>query len=175
MFDKIIVALDTTEPCTYLFEQALALAKATGAKMTLLSSIVPSYDHKIPYYPGITNYSNALGDSPWDTYQEGQQRRKEAGLKTIQLLSEQAKTEGVQTESVQTSGNPGVVICELAATEDADLVIVGSHGRRGIDEFLMGSVSSYVMHRAPCSVMVVHKPVPTEERLSQQTTQVVAV
>ncbi len=82
--------------------------------------------------------------------------------RVLSELTNQANAKGVQTEFFQKSGEPGKVICELADTEKADLVIVGSHGRRGLGEFLVGSVSNYVMHRAPCSVMVVHELVQAD-------------
>jgi nucleotide-binding universal stress UspA family protein len=50
-------------------------------------------------------------------------------------------------------GEPAVVIAEEAKA--FDLVVVGSHGRRGLDRFLLGSVSHRIVHRAPCSVLVI--------------------
>ncbi|MGF1516635.1 MAG: universal stress protein, partial [Nodosilinea sp.] len=51
--------------------------------------------------------------------------------------------------------SPGRVICTLAKTWAADLIVVGSHRRKGLSELFLGSVSNYVMHHAPCSVLVV--------------------
>jgi len=51
------------------------------------------------------------------------------------------------------TGEPSVLIAEEAKT--FDLVVVGSHGRRGLDRFLLGSVSHSIVHRAPCSVLVI--------------------
>ena len=53
-------------------------------------------------------------------------------------------------------GMPGQKICDRAHSWEADLVVVGSHGRTGLSELLLGSVSNYVMHRAPCSVVILH-------------------
>ena len=50
-------------------------------------------------------------------------------------------------------GEPAPVVTEAA--KDFDLVVVGSHGRKGLDRFLLGSVSHAIVHRAPCSVLVV--------------------
>jgi nucleotide-binding universal stress UspA family protein len=60
--------------------------------------------------------------------------------------------------NVETSveqGAPGEVLCELAGTLGADVVVVGSRGRGVIKRALLGSVSSYVVHNAPCPVLVV--------------------
>lgn len=50
-------------------------------------------------------------------------------------------------------GEPAPVVAEAA--KDFDLVVVGSHGRRGLDRFLLGSVSHAIVHRTPCSILVV--------------------
>lgn len=46
-------------------------------------------------------------------------------------------------------------ICDVAENEDIDLIIIGSHGLRGLSRFLMGSVASKVVKHSPCSVYVV--------------------
>jgi len=55
-------------------------------------------------------------------------------------------------------GNQKSVIVDLAAKWPADLVVIGSHGRRGVERFLLGSVSEAVVRHAPCSVQVVRIP-----------------
>jgi nucleotide-binding universal stress UspA family protein len=52
-------------------------------------------------------------------------------------------------------GAPGAVLCERAEALGADVVVVGSRGRGAIRRALLGSVSSYVVHNAPCPVLVV--------------------
>ena len=52
-------------------------------------------------------------------------------------------------------GEPGELICEVAAEERADLIVVGSHGKGVIRRALLGSVSYHVLHHAPCPVLVV--------------------
>jgi len=52
-------------------------------------------------------------------------------------------------------GDPGPVLCELAEALSADVVVVGSRGRGALRRVLLGSVSSYVVHNAPCPVLVV--------------------
>jgi nucleotide-binding universal stress UspA family protein len=57
-------------------------------------------------------------------------------------------------ELVET-GDPGPVLCKLARELKADVVVVGSRGRGMVTRALLGSVSSYVMHHAPCPVLIV--------------------
>jgi nucleotide-binding universal stress UspA family protein len=56
-------------------------------------------------------------------------------------------------ETIEAQGDPGDVIVE--ASKDADLAIVGSRGLNPLQRLLMGSVSSKVVHRAECDVLVV--------------------
>lgn len=52
-------------------------------------------------------------------------------------------------------GAPALAILQEASASDPDLILVGSHGRRGVTRFLLGSVSHAVLHRAPCPLLIV--------------------
>lgn len=158
MFQKILVALDRENVCNDLFDRALFLAKATNAQLMLLSVLTPDDQDSpaIPIYSEVTYYSPSMNESVWEVYKERYQEYEAKGLTLLRSLTNRALEEGVTTEFTQTPGTPGRAICDLARTWDADLVIVGSHGRKGLSEMLLGSVSNYVMHHAPCSVLVVH-------------------
>jgi nucleotide-binding universal stress UspA family protein len=54
-------------------------------------------------------------------------------------------------------GDPGVVLCARAQDLGADVVVVGSRGRGALKRALLGSVSSYVVHNAPCAVLVLRE------------------
>jgi len=60
---------------------------------------------------------------------------------------------GLEVETIEAQGDPGDVI--VGAATDADLAIVGSRGLNPLQRLLMGSVSSKVVHRAECDVLVV--------------------
>ena len=60
---------------------------------------------------------------------------------------------GIQAETLQERGDPGEVLVE--ASKDADLVIVGSRGLDRLEQIVLGSVSSKVVHEAACDVLVV--------------------
>jgi hypothetical protein len=80
---------------------------------------------------------------------------KQWGINFLQNLTEKATAAGVDTEYTQLTGNPGRTICELANTWEADLILVSSRGLKGLKEMFLGSVSNYVTHHAPCSVLIV--------------------
>jgi len=84
---------------------------------------------------------------------------REASLENGQDLVRQAEDRltkaGYKVEKAVEEGDPKAKIVEDAASWHADLIVLGSHGRKGIDRFLMGSVSEAVSRHAPCSVEVV--------------------
>jgi nucleotide-binding universal stress UspA family protein len=160
MFNRILAALDRSEMGIEVFNQALSLAKLTSADLMLLHVLSHEEDGSpealifpnIDYYPGWNEESFKL-------YQEHWEKFKNEGLQMLQSFSSQAHTAGINTEFTQNSGNPGRMICELARTWNADLIMMGRRGRSGLAEFFLGSQSNYVLHHATCSVQIIHLPV----------------
>ena len=75
---------------------------------------------------------------------------------------------GIQTESRVENGSPAHRLVEEAVNWDADLIVLGTHGRSGLGPLLLGSVARAVLYHAPCSVLVVPGPgrpalIPAEE------------
>jgi nucleotide-binding universal stress UspA family protein len=172
MPNKILVALDRSEIGQQVFEQALVLAKATKADLLLLHVLSPEEEGspRIPmvsnydYYPGLSEQSFEIYQNQWDNF-------KAEGVKMLQTFAAKANTAGISTEFTQTMGNPGKTICKLAANYGANLIVMGHRGLSGIKELLLGSVSNYVLHHAPCSVYIVHtllKPEDIEESPQQE-------
>ncbi len=92
-----------------------------------------------------------------------EQRRKEADA-LVAGVAGRLRAAGFQTSSTVRPGDPRHGIVDAAKEWGADLIVLGSHGRRGVDRFLIGSVSEAVVRHAPCSVEVVRMPdVPRSE------------
>jgi nucleotide-binding universal stress UspA family protein len=86
------------------------------------------------------------------------QRRPEA-TEMVKRAAESLKAVGFKICSYALeSGIPKVVIIDEAKKWGADLIVLGSHGRTGLDRFLLGSVSEAVARYAPCSVEIVRAP-----------------
>lgn len=66
-----------------------------------------------------------------------------------------AREAGVPTESTIRGGHPAREILAVVKEENSDLVVIGTHGRGGVEHLLLGSVAEKVMRKAPCPVMVV--------------------
>jgi nucleotide-binding universal stress UspA family protein len=65
---------------------------------------------------------------------------------------------GFKVTTSVAAGDARSLILENAAEWDADLIVLGSHGRKGLQRFFLGSVSEAVAHHAPCSVYIVRIP-----------------
>ncbi len=156
MLHKILVATAISESSQYVFDQALMLAKSTGACVGLLhvtdpdetSGDPPSYlDNLKPYLNGeasdlccYVGHFEALNPELFGTFVS------------------KATAEGVSTDCIHCFGDPERAISDVAETWKADLIVVGRRGRSGMAEFFLGSVSNYTLHHAPCSVYIVHPP-----------------
>lgn len=71
----------------------------------------------------------------------------------------------VKTEAVVTEGAPGARIVERARTLPADLIVIGSHGRSGVERLILGSVTEKVVRQAECPVMTVPPAAATTSHL----------
>jgi nucleotide-binding universal stress UspA family protein len=158
MFKKILVAIDDTDIGRHVFDEGLSLAKTTGANL-MLQHVVSPFDDKYPnpgyiypygFYPIHTDTSNYYVRQ-WEAV-------KEDGIHFLTLLCNQATIAGVNAEFTQNLGDPGRMICDIASSWGADLIMVGRRGRSGLSEFFLGSVSNYVLHHAHCSVLTVQGP-----------------
>jgi nucleotide-binding universal stress UspA family protein len=157
MLKKILVALDLLKSNESVFQSALDLAMATGSSLMLLHVLSGDRDTG-PTMPISTtwDYYAIVNDRTWKLYQSQWRDYEQRGLEILRDYTHRASKAGVPTEFTQIANSPGRAICTLANTWAADLVVVGSHGRRGLSELLLGSVSNYVVHHAHCSVFVVN-------------------
>lgn len=163
MFKKMIVALDNSEVSKQVFEQALVLAKIAPASLMLVHVLSPEEtgSPNIVMFPNFDYYSG-LNSQSFELYQKQWESSKKEGLQMLQSFNARANTAGISAEFTQNAGSPGRVICDIAQIWNADLIVMGSRGRSGLTELLLGSVSNYVLHHAPCSVHVVHLSASTK-------------
>jgi nucleotide-binding universal stress UspA family protein len=109
--------------------------------------------------------SVADADPQWNPWLQGSALREAhlAGKTNLHerhevLARETAATlreAGIRTEDTVADGNPAHRIVEAAVNWDADLIVVGHHGRSGLEQLVVGSVARSVLYHAPCSVLVV--------------------
>ncbi|MFE4104643.1 universal stress protein [Almyronema epifaneia] len=157
MFQKILVAIDRSEASKPVLAQAIALAKATNASLMLVHVLSTDEEGSpdLPVHP-YASYYPIMNDTVWQSYRQQWDVYEEEMTAWLKQQAQTAIEAGVSTEFSQNSGSAGKTICDIARSWQAALIMVGSRGRSGLKELLLGSVSNYVMHHAPCSVLIVH-------------------
>jgi len=88
----------------------------------------------------------------------------------VTQTAERLEIAGIKASTLVREGEPKSVILDQASQWQADLIVLGSHGRRGINRFLLGSVSDTVAQHSPCSTMIV-RPEAQEQQNSFQPTE----
>ncbi|MCU0533323.1 MAG: universal stress protein [Hydrococcus sp. Prado102] len=157
MFDRVLVAIDMSEMGKKIFNCALSVAEKHQGKLLLLHVLSAEEDNSpLPIPPNLTELYPAVGnDLTLETWRKQWEEFERQGLEVLRSHEREAASVGVSAEFKQISGSPSRVICQVALDWQADLIIIGHRGRSGLSEMLLGSVSNYVIHHAPCSVLMV--------------------
>ncbi|WP_019501937.1 universal stress protein [Pseudanabaena sp. PCC 6802] len=174
MFNKILAAIDASECSKQVFETALSLAKLNNAELMLLHVISP-LDEGYPtlIFPGAADVYPSLYEEAIESYKQQWQEFEQQGLDILRSLASQARELGVTVEFRQPTGDPGKNICNIARSWEAGLIVVGRRGHKGLSELLLGSVSNYVLHHAPCSVLTLQGIAGTSTESDRADAQVV--
>lgn len=173
MFHQILVALDTSEYGKQVFDEALDLATVSNANLKLLH-ILSVEQQNNPLIPISTSrqYFQTFDNRTLEIYQERWETYEEQCLELLRSLQSQAHDTGVKTEVLQCSGTPGKIICDIARNWKADLIVLGRRGHSGVRELFLGSVSNYVLHHAPCSVLTVQGSIPLKSEVTEKTASI---
>lgn len=160
MFKRILVALDDEpEMASHVMEEALSMAKAGPAALHLLHVLFPlGSGFPDPMYMTLDGAFTTANTQAFSAYVNEWKALEQRNLEFLNDRVAQVRKMGIPAEATQAIGEPNRKICEVAKTWNADLIVIGRRGRTGMGEFLLGSVSSYVMHHAPCAVLTVQGP-----------------
>jgi nucleotide-binding universal stress UspA family protein len=140
MFKRIICATDFSDTAEAAWELACDLAHTHQAELVLV--------HVFVELPLNAEVAAASIQQVWE----------EQRLWVEQQLAERvdaARTRGLSARYLFRTGTAPEEIAHTAADENADLVVVGTHGRTGINRLLIGSVAERVVRVAPCPVLTV--------------------
>jgi len=142
MFHRILVATDFSPASTPALEQSVKMAKRDEA----LLLIAHAYQE-----PGLAELSHA----PARVHEEWDQELREGVERKLRPLVEYARKAGIEARALILTGFADEAIIEAARQEGADLIVMGTHGRRGASRLFLGSVASRVISTASCPVMTV--------------------
>lgn len=155
-FQRILVALDRSSQAPLVFERALEQAIAAHSQLHLVHILPIDADLRAVSLAGVGTLADV---DLYGTLKHLQHERLQKELETAQQwlhpYCERAIAQGVEADVDCRAGEPSVLVCDLARTWGADLIVLGRRGHQGIREVVLGSVSNYVIHNAPCSVLVV--------------------
>ena len=140
---RILHASDFSKASGRAFQTAMTMAKANRARLTVVHVIVP-FELVVPeqYVDSGTLDQLAAQARQW-------------GQRQLAKLADRAKRTGARTTTLLREGDPAQQIVRAARSERADLIVVGTHGRRGFSKLLLGSVAERVVGTAPCPVVTV--------------------
>jgi len=142
-FKNILVATDGSKYSAAAASEAIGLAKRNKSKLTVIS-VVPS--------ELMTPTDIEFSMPQRELIAEKEMHEAEKNAKTVK---DAAQKEEVAVQAFVMSGKPSDAIIETAREKGADLIILGSHGKTGIERLLMGSVAERVIVLAACAVLVV--------------------
>ena len=148
MYPKILVPIDSSPPSQAGLDEAIQLAQASGARL-LLVHVMDELSFANGFETGQTYCAELL---------PMMKRRAEALLEKGRARADVA---GVPVETALREGYCGTVpelIVEMAASWGAGLIVVGTHGRRGIGRFVLGSDAEQILRTAPVPVLLVKEP-----------------
>lgn len=142
---KILCAVDFSENSPMVAEYAVGLAKCTGAELLVLY-VAPSLNQYVGFHVPPTSIENFVGEIV-----TGAEKTMETFI--------QENFPGVPVTGRVSTGYAAEEIIALAEKEGANMIVMGTHGRAGIDRILFGSVAEKVVKSAKCPVLTIR---PTE-------------
>jgi nucleotide-binding universal stress UspA family protein len=136
-YQSLLVPFDGSGSSKKALERACALSKAEGAEVSVLY-VIPRYEELMDFFKT-------------DSIKKSLYREAE---KIVESAKKIAAGLGVEIKAVVQEGHAGDKIVELADTMKHDLVVVGTHGWRGVDKALMGSTAERVIAHASCPILI---------------------
>lgn len=135
-YDHILLATDLTPAATHTAKKAMELAEVFGGRLSVV--------HVVETLPGYAAGYVGMVTLEQDLVEQAKTHMKE--LAKMLIVPE--------NDTYVRVGSPKSVILDLAKEQSIDLIIVGSHGRHGIDK-LLGSTAGAILHGAQCDVLTI--------------------
>ena len=141
MFENILVAVDGSKHSDAAFDVTMDISQKYGSQVFVLHVFQGGTGPGTLVSPGFEDDMRAIGQQILDSYEAKVKERRDSLQKNVRMLLEM--------------GDAAQKIMETASKIKCDLVLIGSRGRGGFKELLLGSVSHKVTNHASCAVLVV--------------------
>ena len=143
-YKRVLFCTDFSENADYAFEFAFGIAKRDNGLLYIL--------HVIPYNPNQTYVENGIDGETLVKIQRGIEEDLVNNYKERYIK----KIEGeIEFETVTKSGREDNEILKFAKKENVDIIVLGTHGRTGIDHVFFGSVAEKVLRHSPFPVFII--------------------
>jgi nucleotide-binding universal stress UspA family protein len=150
MYKRILVPVDGSDTSTRGLEQAIGLAKDQGARLRLIHVVE---EYVVVQSAGVPEAGSYVGDLIDSLQAEG----KKIIAKATALAGRRGvKADGVTFESFSSRSSDYIV--REAKKWKADLIVMGTHGRRGVNRLVLGSDAEIVVRTSPVPVLLVRSP-----------------
>jgi nucleotide-binding universal stress UspA family protein len=143
MYKHILIATDGSELAGKAVDAGLELARLLGARVTAVKASEP--------WSAMAATGEAALAFPVDEYEKG---AAEDAARVLGAVSAAAKKQGVACETVHVNDFPAEGIIETAKAKGCDLIVMSSHGRRGIARVLLGSQAMRVLTLSTVPVLI---------------------
>jgi nucleotide-binding universal stress UspA family protein len=145
-FDKILTAIDFSENSDHAFEYALTLATQFQAELTILHVINEPVDLRGFYVPHIS-------------FEQLEKEIEEGAQNMMEKFCQNKLADFTNYKTAIVSGIPYEEIIKKADEIASSLIVLGTHGRTGLDHIIFGSTAERVVRSASCPVLTIRMPV----------------
>jgi nucleotide-binding universal stress UspA family protein len=143
---NILFTTDFSEGTSHALAYALEMAKKYDAKLHIFHAI-----HNTFMYPGL--------HIPHTSFDILKKEMEEAAQKSLRKVCAAAGESCKLIESSLAHGVPYEEILKFAKAHDIDMIVIGTHGRKGLDRAILGSTAERVVRNSHCPVLVIRMPV----------------
>jgi nucleotide-binding universal stress UspA family protein len=148
MYDRILVPTDGSDPATEAADHGFDLAEEHGASVHLLYVVEADYQGTVEAYGepgGMATFTESILPA-----------LEAEGEEAAENLEARAAQRDIETTTEVRSGRAREDIVRYAEEEAIDLIVMGTHGRSGVERLLLGSVTERVLRDSTVPVLVVH-------------------
>ena len=151
--DTIVVGIDFSPESEVALAQAESIARKARARLVLVHAM------------GVTEeglYMYSVADRPEEPWKRYVKKMLDDAQLRLEECAREVAARGIEVEQHLAAGFADEVLVDQARERGCDLLAVGTHGRRGVNRFTLGSVAERVTRTAPCHVLVARRTTPPE-------------
>jgi len=146
VFKRVVIPLDGSELAERTLPYVANLVKTGCAEGVTIVSVIEAFDS--PYVGVEPAFAG-------DGYPELGKRALAGAREYLDATQMRLASQGLTVDTRVLKGVPAIAIVDFAKSNGADLIVIGTHGRTGLGQLMLGSVANKVVHSAPCPVLLV--------------------